>query len=203
MLQVLGAYGFRGVIEHKAKFITSLIPALSALKEFINEKPFSEYPYLQEVLEKLTDLPKYSSPAYPSGRLVVKVWSFSFKKGIPEDYTGNGGGYVFDCRSTNNPGRYDSYKQLTGLDAPVIKFLEDDGEIVRYLDHIYSIVEPHVNRYLERGFTNLSVAFGCTGGQHRSVYCAEHLAAHLSEAFPQAIIHLIHREQGIEKMYGI
>lgn len=203
MLQVLGAYGFRGVIEHKAKFITSLIPALSALKEFISEKPFCEYPYLQEVLERLTDLPKYSSPAYPSGRLVVKVWSFSFKKGIPEDYTGNGGGYVFDCRSTNNPGRYDRYKQLTGLDAPVIKFLEDDGEIVRYLDHIYSIVEPHVNRYLERGFTNLSVAFGCTGGQHRSVYCAEHLAAHLSEAFPQAIIHLIHREQGIEKIYGI
>ena len=86
----------------------------------------------------------------------MKVWSFSFKKGIPEDYTGNGGGYVFDCRSTNNPGRYDRYKQLTGLDAPVIKFLEDDGEIVRYLDHIYSIVEPHVNRYLERG--NIEVA---------------------------------------------
>ena len=129
--------------------------------------------------------------------LTVTVYSFSFKKGIPEDASGNGGGYVFDCRSVHNPGKYERFKQLTGLDAPVIEFLEQDGEILRFLDHVYALVDAHVERFLERGFTHLQVSFGCTGGQHRSAYSAQHLAEHLIAKYPVRV-HLIHRERGIE-----
>ena len=132
----------------------------------------------------------------PSGErspLTVTIYSFSFKKGIPEDTSGNGGGYVFDCRSVHNPGKYERFKQLTGLDAPVIEFLEEDGEILRFLDHVYSLVDAHVERFLSRGFTHLQVSFGCTGGQHRSAYSAQHLAEHLVANYPVKV-HLIHRE---------
>ena len=137
----------------------------------------------------------------PSGErapLTVTIYSFSFKKGIPEDPSGNGGGYVFDCRSVHNPGKYERFKQLTGLDEPVIRFLEEDGEILRFLDHVYALVDAHVERFLERGFTHLQVSFGCTGGQHRSAYSAQHLAEHLVAKYPVKV-HLIHRERGIEK----
>lgn len=126
--------------------------------------------------------------------LSVTIYSFSFKRGIPADESGNGGGYVFDCRSTHNPGKYEEYKSLTGLDQPVIDFLEQDGEILTFLQSVYALVDHHVERFIERDFTNLQVSFGCTGGQHRSVYCAEHLAAHLKEKY-NVRIHLIHREQ--------
>ena len=154
---------------------------------------------MTEVLLELTNLPKFE-PAKPQNpqRLLVRIFSFSYKKGIPEDVSGNGGGYVFDCRSTHNPGRYEPYKKLTGLDEPVIQFLEKDGEIVSFLESVYALADAHVARYLERGFTNLMFAFGCTGGQHRSVYSAEHLAVHLSEKFDVDII-LEHREQGIRR----
>ena len=137
----------------------------------------------------------------PSGErspLTVTVYSFSFRKGIPEDTSGNGGGYVFDCRSVHNPGKYERFKQLTGLDEPVIRFLEEDGEILRFLDHVYALVDAHVERFLERGFTHLQVSFGCTGGQHRSAYSAQHLAEHLVARYPVRV-HLIHRERGIER----
>ena len=130
------------------------------------------------------------------GPLVVRVWSFSYKKGIPDDPSGNGGGYVFDCRSTHNPGRYEPYKKLTGLDEPVIRFLEDDGEILRFLDAVYQLADHHVERYIQRGFTSLMFAFGCTGGQHRSVYSAQHLAEHIHEKYGIKVI-VCHREQGI------
>ena len=136
----------------------------------------------------------------PSGEralLTVTVYSFSFRKGIPEDTSGNGGGYVFDCRSVHNPGKYERFKQLTGLDEPVIRFLEEDGEILRFLDHVYALVDAHVERFLQRGFTHLQVSFGCTGGQHRSAYSAQHLAEHLAAKYPVKV-HLIHRERGIE-----
>lgn len=130
--------------------------------------------------------------------LSVTIYSFSFKRGLPEDTSGNGGGYVFDCRGTHNPGKYDEYKQLTGLDQPVIDFLEKDGEILAFLEYVYRLVDHHVERFIERDFSHLQVAFGCTGGQHRSVYCAEHLAQHLHEKYGIEI-HLIHRERGIDK----
>ena len=130
--------------------------------------------------------------------MLVTIYSFSYKRGIPADESGNGGGYVFDCRSTNNPGRYEAYKLLTGLDKPVIDFLEQDGEILVFLESVDRLVDHHVERFLERGFSHLQVAFGCTGGQHRSVYCAEHLARHLKEKYGVQI-HLIHRERNISK----
>lgn len=130
------------------------------------------------------------------GPLVVRVFSFSYRKGLPEDETGNGGGYVFDCRSTHNPGRYEPYKKLTGLDEPVIRFLEDDGEILTFLDSVYKLADAHVRRYIQRGFTDLMFCFGCTGGQHRSVYSAQHLAEHINDTFGVEV-RIVHREQNI------
>lgn len=133
-------------------------------------------------------------------QLIVKVMSFSYRKGIPEDTSGNGGGYVFDCRYVHNPGRYDEYKPLTGLDKPVIDFLENDGEITEFLSHVYALADAHVKRYLERGFTSLMICFGCTGGQHRSVYSAQHTAEHIHNKFGVKV-ELLHREQNIEQIF--
>lgn len=196
LLQVLGAYGFRGWTEHKAAFMTSIPAALDELVRLL-EEPFEEYPYLVETLGRMAALDRFRRPERTGG-LEVKVYSFSFKKGIPEDPSGNGGGYVFDCRSIHNPGRYEPYKKLTGRDEAVIRFLEDDGEILTFLDHVYCVVDPHIETFAGRGFTDLMVSFGCTGGQHRSVYCAEHLARHLAEKYPDVRVRLIHREQNID-----
>lgn len=130
------------------------------------------------------------------GELKVRVYSFSFRKGYPEDESGNGGGYVFDCRSTHNPGRYEPYKKLTGLDEPVIRFLEDDGEILSFLDDVYRMADRHVKRYIQRGFTDLMFCFGCTGGQHRSVYSAQHLGEYINSRYGVEV-EIIHREQNI------
>ena len=130
--------------------------------------------------------------------LLVTIYSFSYKRGLPVDESGNGGGYVFDCRSTHNPGKYEQFKTQTGLDQPVIDFLETDGEIMTFLSHVDALVDHQVERFIERGFTHLQVAFGCTGGQHRSVYCAEHVAKRLKEKY-DVHVHLIHRERGIER----
>ena len=199
LLQVLGAYGFRGWTEHKANFVTSIPAAIDSLKVLVSNG-FESYPYLVETLRKMTGLSRFTNISPEDGKLEVKVYSFSFKRGVPYDPSGNGGGYVFDCRSIHNPGRYEPYKKLTGRDEPVIRFLEDDGEITGFLEHVYGVVDPHVETYMRRGFTSLMVSFGCTGGQHRSVYCAEHLAHHLASIFPDVRIRLIHREQGIEEM---
>lgn len=199
MLQVLGAYGFRGLIEHKAQFVVSIPPAMDILKGLLPGS-FDEYPYLKKVLEALVALEKFEDRSSRDGRLEVRVCSFSYKKGIPQDMSGNGGGYVFDCRSIHNPGRYEPYKKLTGRDEPVIRFLEEDGEILRFLDHVYGVVDPHVETFRGRGFTDLMVSFGCTGGQHRSVYCAEHLARHLAEKYPDIRVRLTHREQNMTEI---
>ena len=231
ILQVLGAYGFRGYFERKQHFIDSIPPAIQNLRELLDTVSFP-YPHLTDVLRRLCQLPQLQQievtanradgykitdrnpyKAHPKdgpatfskydaqGPLVVKVYSFSYRKGIPEDESGNGGGYVFDCRSTHNPGRYEPYKQLTGLDEPVIRFLEDDGEILTFLDSVYKLADAHVRRYIQRGFTSLMFCFGCTGGQHRSVYSAQHLAEHLHRKFGIEV-RIIHREQGITQTLG-
>ena len=176
-MQVLGAYGFRGLFERKTHFIESIPSFRNGYKRYNNIKTMN------------TDK-----------QLTVKVMSFSYRKGIPEDTSGNGGGYVFDCRYVHNPGRYDEYKPLTGLDKPVIDFLENDGEITEFLTHVYALTDAHVKRYLERGFTSLMICFGCTGGQHRSVYSAQHTAEHIHNKFGVRV-ELFHREQNIEQIF--
>lgn len=128
--------------------------------------------------------------------LTVTVLSFSYRRGLPDDDSGNGGGFVFDCRAIHNPGRYEEYKPLDGRDRPVKDFLEENGEILSFLGHCYALVDATVDRYIQRGFTSLQVAFGCTGGQHRSVYSAEAMAAHLMARYGSEIgVNLYHRER--------
>lgn len=129
-------------------------------------------------------------------KLTVYVTSFSYKRGIPVDESGNGGGFVFDCRAIHNPGKYEQYKKLTGRQQPVIDFLDKEPEMQDFLDSVYALVSRSVEKYLSRGFSNLMVNFGCTGGQHRSVYSAEHLSKYLQEKYPVAVT-LRHVEQEI------
>ena len=195
-LQVLGAYGFRGYFEKKPHFVASVPYAMQNLRSLL-ETPFSAYPYLNGLLKQLSAMPQYNEipEEHP---LQVHIYSFAYKKGIPADNSGNGGGYVFDCRSVNNPGKYEYYRRFNGMDPEVISFLEDDGEITVFLESVYKLVDAHVTRFLERKFTHLQVSFGCTGGQHRSVYCAEHLARHLAHKFDVRVL-VTHRELNLEK----
>ncbi len=198
-LQVLGAYGFRGYFEKKPHFMQSVPFAINNLRNLL-KKPYVEYPYLNQVLNELVNMTQFTDEI-SKHTLTVKVMSFAYKKGIPNDPSGNGGGFVFDCRAVNNPGKYDRYKPFIGLDQPVIDFLENDGEILTFLDHAYALVDASVKRYVERGFTNLMICFGCTGGQHRSVYSAQHMAEHIHKKF-NVKVELIHREQNIEQTFN-
>ncbi len=198
-LQVLGAYGFRGYFEKKPHFMQSVPFAINNLRNLL-KKPYVEYPYLNQVLNQLVNMTQFTDEIRKHS-LTVKVMSFAYKKGVPNDPSGNGGGFVFDCRAVNNPGKYDRYKPFIGLDQPVIEFLENDGEILTFLDHAYALVDASVKRYIERGFTNLMVCFGCTGGQHRSVYSAQHTAEHIHKKF-NVKVELVHREQNIEQTFN-
>ena len=195
-LQVLGAYGFRGYFEKKPHFLASVPYALANLRTLL-QTPFSAYPHLNSILLQLTQMPQFNDLEQDK-RLEVHTYSFADKKGIPADTTGNGGGYVFDCRSINNPGKYEHYRQFNGNDPEVIKFLEDDGEVTTFLESVYKLTDAHVQRFIERKFTHLQVCFGCTGGQHRSVYCAEHLGKYLSHKY-NIKVKIAHREMNIEK----
>lgn len=199
-LQVLGAYGFRGYFERKELFLQSIPQAIENLRDLLAQGIASPYPHLQATLQAVCDLSCYQ-PVEVRTHLRVTVYSFSYKKGLPGDDSGNGGGFVFDCRATHNPGRYDAYKQLTGLDDAVKDFLEKDSEILTFLDHAYALVDSSVERYLERGFTNLQVSFGCTGGQHRSVYSAQAMAEHLHKKYNVEVL-LIHRERNITQLFS-
>ena len=199
-LQVLGAYGFRGYFERKPHFLQSIPAAIDNLRELLAQD-IEGCPYLTELLHRVTELAQFNPQPMPTNtKLTVRVMSFSYRKGLPHDDSGNGGGFIFDCRGMHNPGKYDEYKKITGADAPVIKFLEERGEVQRYLEHVYGLVDPTVDKYIERGFSNLMVSFGCTGGQHRSLYCANHLAEHLKQKYADRITILLeHREQGTKK----
>jgi hypothetical protein len=197
-LQVLGAYGYRGYFEKKPHFLQSIPFALENLRVILRNE-FTEYPYLLEVLNQMTELKQFTEVDVRKP-LIVRVYSFSYKKGIPQDNSGNGGGFVFDCRAVNNPGKYERYQSLTGLDESVKKFLEDDGEILSFIDHAFALVDASVKRYKDRGFTHLMISFGCTGGRHRSVYSAQKMAEHIHEKFGVEV-QLIHREQNIESKF--
>ena len=136
-----------------------------------------------------------TEPARPQPGLTIQVGSFSFRHGYPEDSGGHGGGFVFDLRALHNPGRYAEYSELCGLDRPVITFLETVPEVDRFWDHVRSLIDLQVETYLTRGFSSLSVHFGCTGGQHRSVYFAERLARHIGKRFPETHVVVSHREE--------
>jgi len=195
IMQAMGAYGFRGFYEKKEHFLKSIPFAINNLENLLSRLKLPvRMPELLKVLKLLTQSETLKEYGRSRSNLIVRVMSFSYKKGIPDDPSGNGGGFVFDCRALNNPGRYPEYKNLTGKDLKVQEFLEQKSEIEWFLNPVKSLVDQSVKKYLERGFTNLSVSFGCTGGQHRSVYAAEKIADHLRNNFPVNVV-LIHREQ--------
>ena len=193
-LQVLGAYGFRGYFEKKPHFLESVPFALNNLREIL-KSDFPEYPYLCKIMHEMVNLQQFADTR--KDELEVRVVSFAYKRGIPDDPSKNGGGYVFDCRAINNPGKFERYNNVTGLDKPVIEFFKEDGEMDVFLGSIYKLVDSHVKRYIDRSFTHLMVSFGCTGGQHRSVYASQKVAEHISKMFGVKVS-LIHREQNLE-----
>lgn len=196
LLQVMGAYGFRGLFERKAQFLTSIPQALENLKDFVDDQRLGisvpEFKKVlgicisDEIIERFTPL-----RATATTPLVVNIASFSYRKGIPPDESENGGGYVFDCRGILNPGRLDTYKTLTGRDKPVKDFLEQQTRMPEFLNSVFDIVDITIEDFIKRDFASLSINFGCTGGQHRSVYAADALARHLRNKY-QVKINLRH-----------
>jgi aminoglycoside/choline kinase family phosphotransferase len=199
-LQVLGAYGFKGLYEHKEHFITSIPFALKNISWLLKNISLPlELKHLNDILLRLTEK-EHNKPTYQSeaDKLTIRIQSFSYKRGIPEDPSGNGGGFVFDCRFIHNPGRYQPYKKLTGRDEAVIDFFKEKSTIDQFVKKVEAIVDEAVETYIERGFASLCINFGCTGGQHRSVYSADYIAKHLEGKYPVDII-LHHREQERKK----
>ncbi len=197
IMQAMGAYGFRGFYEKKLHFLQSIPFAIQNLKHLLDTVQLPvQFPELMKVLKALTEseaLKKFDNPAY---KLTVTISSFSYKKGLPIDKSGNGGGFIFDCRAVHNPGRYEKYQQLTGRDQEVIDFFEKEEEMHSFLENAFKMVDQSVDKYIKRRFLNLMVNFGCTGGQHRSVYSAERLAVYLKNKYKLNVI-LEHRELGL------
>jgi len=199
MLQTLGAYGFRGLFERKQFFIASIPFALKNLKWFLENKGLPlRLPALKKVLDTIVAdeiLAKFETvTANESSKLKIRVNSFSYRKGIPADEFGNGGGYVFDCRGILNPGRIEEYKTLTGRDKPVQEFLVHKTGMPTFLQHVFGMVGISVEDYLKRDFEGLTISFGCTGGQHRSVYAADRLTEFLKEKY-KVEVEVCHVEQ--------
>ena len=195
MMQAMGAYGFRGFYEKKEHFLKSIPFALRNLEIVLQKLDLPINP--AELIRVLKSLPNgeiLKNIAPKPTELTIDITSFSYKKGYPADQSGNGGGFVFDCRSVRNPGKYDQYKSLTGKDEAVIRFFEEDSDMEEFLKPIFLIVERSVEKYTERRFSHLAVSFGCTGGQHRSVYSAERMATYLRNKYPARVV-IHHREQ--------
>ena len=188
LLQVLGAYGFRGLFERKAQFLTSIPLALRNLKEFLkNQSVGIAVPEFRKVLDMCLadEIIQQFTPTQATAQtpLIVKINSFSYRKQIPQDDSGNGGGFIFDCRGILNPGRVESMKTQTGRDKEVKDFLEQQTMMPEFLNSVFDIVDITIEEYIKRGFESLMVSFGCTGGQHRSVYAADAIARHLKNKF--------------------
>jgi len=190
VFQTLGAYGLRGLKEGKQHFIQSIPHALENLRLIEKKNPIlQELPQLRKIVHQLTQ--KKHRIMEPTYKLTVHIKSFSFKRGMPYDNTGHGGGHIFDCRAIHNPGRYERYSMLSGKDQEVIDFFTKNTEIETFLDHTWQIVTMSVEAYQLREFGHLMVSFGCTGGQHRSVYCAERMAEKLREHY-DLVVDLMH-----------
>ena len=199
LLQVLGAYGFRGLFERKAQFLTSIPLALRNLKEFFHNQSLGiSVPEFSKVLDLCVadEIIQQFTPTQATEKtpLVIKVHSFSYRKQIPPDNSGNGGGFVFDCRGILNPGRVERMKTQTGRDKEVMDFLEQQTKMPEFLNSVFDIVDITVEEYIKRDFESLMISFGCTGGQHRSVYAADAMARHLRNKF-KVKIELMHIEQ--------
>jgi aminoglycoside/choline kinase family phosphotransferase len=196
IMQAMGAYGLRGFYERKHHFLASIPYAVRNLEYLLRtaELPV-ELPELTQVWRRLVASSRLRQFGTASLRLTVRIESFSYQDGMPADEKGHGGGYVFDCRALPNPGRFPEYAKLTGRDTAVMAFLEQEPEVQEFLGHVFSLVGQTVENYQTRNFTDLLVAFGCTGGQHRSVYCAERLAAALRGKY-QANVEVRHLAQG-------
>lgn len=200
LLQVLGAYGFRGLVQRKPHFIASIPYAIEKVRWWLDQDGLkAEMPELTSCLESIVRLKQYEPVSSPAGVLTVEVSSFAYKDGIPPDTGGHGGGFVFDCRALPNPGREERYKELTGFDPEVVQFMEPSPEVGEFMQNAFRLVDQAINNYLSRGFTRLSVAFGCTGGQHRSVYCAERLGRMIRDNYPAHRVVLRHNAAGITR----
>ncbi|MBX2930679.1 MAG: phosphotransferase [Chitinophagaceae bacterium] len=205
LLQVLGAYGFRGLFERKAHFLTSIPLALQNLTYFLNNKKVGittpEFDRVLKIIISHEMVQKFTPPqATEQTPLIVTINSFSYKKGIPQDNSDNGGGFVFDMRGILNPGRQEAYKYLTGKDKPVQDFLEQYTKMNTFLNSVWDLIDINVENYLERNFENLMINFGCTGGQHRSVYAAEQTARHLRNKYNLTIkLHHTNQENWLRK----
>ena len=193
LLQNLGTYGYRGLFERKKAFVETIPAALEQLHELLRGFA-SEFPYILQLVGEIKAMPMFERE--DAKELTVDVISFSYKRGIPDDTSGNGGGFVFDCRAIHNPGRYEPYKKLTGMDRPVIDFLEKESNIAEFLENAYALVDNMVDTYKKRGFTHVQVCCGCTGGQHRSVYSAEHIAKHVADKFGVKVV-VEHKMQNV------
>lgn len=199
LFQAFGAYGYRGLYEKKVIFVQSIVKGLENLKWIRTQTEInSRFPYLCEVIDSMQCLrEKYYHPELEEG-LTISLTSFSYKKGLPEDWSGNGGGFIFDCRALPNPGRFEEYRSSTGRDSDVVEFFSDKQEMAEFIDKTSSIINDSIHNYLKRGFKHLSVSFGCTGGQHRSVFSAEQIYRNLKMNF-DVNIRLLHRELNIRE----
>ncbi|MEM8909546.1 MAG: RNase adapter RapZ, partial [Bacteroidota bacterium] len=199
-IQAFGTYGFRGLHERKAYFIRNIPLAIQDFRWVLENTQLPiDLPELTKVLWAMVEDKQFASFDKKNRNvdfLIVRINSFSYKRGIPEDPSGNGGGFVFDCRCIHNPGRYEPYKKLTGRDEPVIKFLREHSNMNDFLNNINHIVDEAVENYLERSFTSLVINFGCTGGQHRSVFAADTMAERLEQKYGvKVILHHIEQER--------
>ncbi len=195
ILQAMGAYGFRGFYERKSHFLKSIPLAVQNISYLLKQVGLPvAMPELEKILKQLSHSHVLQTIAQKEHTLNILVTSFAYKNGYPTDPSPNGGGFVFDCRAVHNPGRYEQYKQLTGNDPEVIQFIEENTDMDVFLQQAFTLVDYNIKNYLKRGFTHLSVSFGCTGGQHRSVYAANQMAQYLSKKHP-VNVQLQHREQ--------
>lgn len=181
-MQAMGSYGYRGYFQGKTHFLQSIPYALDNIAFLQKEKRLKlDLPCLNFVFSSMIESEKLKNVSNDNYHLTLNIKSFSFKKGYPHDTSGNGGGFVFDCRCLPNPGRYEQYKQMTGMDKEVIDYLEQEKEVDAFFNNAKSMVLQSVEKYKERKFSNLSVYFGCTGGRHRSMYMAQRLAKELEK----------------------